>query len=55
MWLILWHSPNKFLSGILLDVSLNDDGSVNQAGGVLIHTALPDAEESVMETLQEHS
>jgi len=42
----------QVLSGILLDVSLKDDGSVNQAGGVLIQR-LPDAEETVMETLQE--
>ena len=42
----------QVLSGILLDVSLNDDGSVNQAGGVLIQR-LPDAEDEVMETLQE--
>lgn len=42
----------QVLSGILLDVSLNDDGSVNQAGGVLIQR-LPDAEEKVMVTLQE--
>ena len=42
----------QVLSGILLDVSLNDDGSVNQAGGVLIQR-LPDAEEEIMTTLQE--
>jgi molecular chaperone Hsp33 len=41
----------QVLSGILLDVSLNDNGSVNQAGGVLIQR-LPDAEEDVMSTLQ---
>ncbi|WP_340103431.1 Hsp33 family molecular chaperone HslO [Rhodohalobacter sp. 8-1] len=41
----------QVLSGILLDVSLNDDGSVKQAGGVLIQR-LPDAEEDVMTTLQ---
>lgn len=41
----------QVLSGILLDVSLNDDGSVKQAGGVLIQR-LPDAEDDVMATLQ---
>jgi molecular chaperone Hsp33 len=42
----------QVLSGILLDVSLNDDGSVKQAGGVLIQR-LPDAEDEVMDILQE--
>lgn len=42
----------QVLSGLLLDVSLNDEGTVNQAGGVLIQR-LPDAEDDVMETLQE--
>lgn len=42
----------QVLSGLLLDVSLNDDGSVNQAGGILIQR-MPDAEDEVMETLQE--
>lgn len=42
----------QVLSGLLLDVSVNDDGTVNQAGGVLIQR-LPDAEDDVMETLQE--
>jgi molecular chaperone Hsp33 len=42
----------QVLSGILLDVSLNDDGSVKQTGGVLIQR-LPDAEEKVMDILQE--
>lgn len=42
----------QVLSGILLDVSLRDDGNVNQAGGVLVQR-LPDAEDDVMGTLQE--
>jgi molecular chaperone Hsp33 len=42
----------QVLSGILLDVSLNDDGSLKQAGGVLIQR-LPDAEDEVMDILQE--
>jgi len=41
----------QVLSAILLDVSLHDDGRVNQAGGVLIQR-LPDADESVMDKLQ---
>jgi molecular chaperone Hsp33 len=42
----------QVLSAFLLDVSLKDNGDVNQAGGVLIQR-LPEADESVMETLQE--
>lgn len=38
-------------SAFLLDVGLDDDGEVSQAGGVLIQR-LPGAEESTMETLQ---
>lgn len=41
----------QVLSGILLDVSLNNDGSVKQAGGVLIQR-LPDAKDDAMATLQ---
>lgn len=41
----------QVLSAFLLDVSLKDNGDVNQAGGVLIQR-LPEADESVMETLQ---
>lgn len=42
----------QVLSAILLDVSLSDDGSVKNAGGVLIQR-LPDADESTMDTLQD--
>ena len=42
----------QVLSGILLDVSINDDGTVNQAGGVLIQR-MPDAEDKIMDTLQD--
>lgn len=42
----------QVLSAILLDVSINDDGSVKEAGGVLIQR-LPDAEEKIMTKLQE--
>ncbi len=42
----------QVLSALLLDVSINDDGSVKESGGVLIQR-LPDAEDSVMSTLQE--
>lgn len=42
----------QILSAILLDVSINDDGSVKEAGGVLIQR-LPDADEKVMTTLEE--
>lgn len=41
----------QVLSAFLLDVSLKDSGDVNQAGGVLIQR-LPEADESVMKTLQ---
>ncbi|WP_234568301.1 Hsp33 family molecular chaperone HslO [Rhodohalobacter sp. 614A] len=41
----------QVLSAFLLDVSLKDNGDVNQAGGILIQR-LPDADESVMEKLQ---
>lgn len=41
----------QVLSAFLLDVSLKDSGDVNQAGGVLIQR-LPEADESVMESLQ---
>lgn len=41
----------QVLSAFLLDVSLKDNGDVNQAGGILIQR-LPEAEESVMEKLQ---
>jgi molecular chaperone Hsp33 len=43
----------QILSAFLLDVSLKDNGDVNQAGGILIQR-MPDAEESVMDTLQKH-
>ncbi|CAN5170325.1 Hsp33 family molecular chaperone HslO [soil metagenome] len=42
----------QVLSAILLDVSINDDGSVKESGGVLIQR-LPDADEKVMTTLEE--
>jgi molecular chaperone Hsp33 len=42
----------QVLSAFLLDVSLKDNGDVNQAGGVLIQR-LPESAESVMKTLQE--
>ncbi|MFO7845187.1 MAG: Hsp33 family molecular chaperone HslO [Balneolaceae bacterium] len=42
----------QVLSATLLDVALHDDGSVKEAGGVLIQR-LPDAEEEVMEKLQQ--
>lgn len=42
----------QVLSAILLDVSLTDDGSVNEAGGLLIQR-LPDADDNVMKHLQE--
>lgn len=42
----------QVLSALLLDVSINDDGSVKESGGVLIQR-LPDAEDSVMAKLQE--
>ncbi|NBC02432.1 MAG: Hsp33 family molecular chaperone HslO [Bacteroidetes bacterium] len=41
----------QVLSAFLLDVSLKDNGDVNQAGGLLIQR-LPEADESVMKTLQ---
>ncbi|PKD42506.1 Hsp33 family molecular chaperone HslO [Rhodohalobacter barkolensis] len=41
----------QILSGFLLDVSLNDDGSVKHAGGVLVQR-LPEAEEEKVEQLQ---
>lgn len=41
----------QVLSAFLLDVSLKDNGNVNQAGGVLIQR-LPEADEAVMEELQ---
>lgn len=41
----------QVLSAFLLDVSLKDNGDVNQAGGILIQR-LPEAEESVMKKLQ---
>ncbi|MDZ7719843.1 MAG: Hsp33 family molecular chaperone HslO, partial [Balneolaceae bacterium] len=41
----------QVLSAFLLDVSLKDNGDVNQAGGVLIQR-LPESDESVMESLQ---
>lgn len=41
----------QVLSAFLLDVSLNDDGSVKQAGGVLIQR-LPEAEEESIASLQ---
>lgn len=41
----------QVLSAFLLDVTLKDSGDVNQAGGVLIQR-LPEADESVMESLQ---
>ena len=42
----------QVLSAVLLDVSLRDDGSVGQAGGLLIQR-LPDADEQDMARLQE--
>lgn len=42
----------QVLSATLLDVALHDDGSVKEAGGVLIQR-LPDAEEEVVEKLQQ--
>lgn len=42
----------QVLSAFLLDVSLKDNGDVNQAGGILIQR-LPEADESVMASLQE--
>ena len=41
----------QVLSAFLLDVDINEDGEVEQAGGVLIQR-LPDAEETVMDQLQ---
>jgi len=41
----------QVLSAFLLDVSLKDNGDVDQAGGILIQR-LPEADESVMKTLQ---
>ncbi len=43
----------QVLSAFLLDVSLEDNGDVNQAGGILIQR-LPDADDSVIKTLQKH-
>lgn len=42
----------QVLSAILLDVSVNNDGSVKEAGGVLIQR-LPDAVQNVIHSLQE--
>lgn len=42
----------QVMSAILLDVSMADDGSIRNVGGVLIQR-LPDADESTMDTLQE--
>lgn len=42
----------QVLSGILLDVSLDDTGNVKEAGGILIQR-LPEAEEEVVRRLQE--
>lgn len=42
----------QILSAFLLDVDINEDGEVEQSGGVLIQR-LPDAEEAVMDQLQE--
>lgn len=42
----------QVLSAFLLDVSLKDNGDVNQAGGILIQR-MPESEESVMKKLQE--
>lgn len=42
----------QVLSAILLDVALHNDGSVKEAGGLLIQR-LPDAEEEVMINLQD--
>lgn len=42
----------QILSAFKLDVSLNDDGSVNQAGGLLIQR-LPRADPEMMATLEE--
>ncbi len=42
----------QVLSAFLLDVSLNDDGSVKHAGGVLLQR-LPEADEETVEKLQE--
>lgn len=41
----------QVLSAFLLDVSLKDNGDIQQAGGVLIQR-LPEADDSAMETLQ---
>ncbi len=41
----------QVLSAFLLDVSLNDDGSVKHAGGVLVQR-LPEADEKTVEDLQ---
>ena len=43
----------QVLSAFLLDVSLKDNGDVNQAGGILIQR-MPGADESVMKKLQKH-
>lgn len=42
----------QVLSAFLLDVDINEGGEVEQAGGILIQR-LPDAEETVMDKLQE--
>lgn len=42
----------QVLSAFLLDVEINKDGKIEQAGGLLIQR-LPDAEETVMDRLQE--
>lgn len=42
----------QVLSAILLDVALHNDGSVKEAGGLLIQR-LPDADDEVMKTLQD--
>lgn len=42
----------QVLSAFLLDVSLKDNGDINQAGGILIQR-MPEADESTMATLQE--
>lgn len=42
----------QVLSAFKLDVSLNEDGTVKQAGGLLIQR-LPDADPEMMETLEE--
>jgi len=41
----------QILSAILLDVSLHDDGSVHEAGGLLIQR-LPDADDEIINNLQ---